>query len=404
MKTQQKKIVPSKKQLEFLSWEFGLFFHFGIRSFYPFSRDWDMKTMELSAFDPPLIDCDEWLKTAKDAGAKYAIFTAKHHDGFANWPSAYTDYSVENVPWLDGKGDVVKLFTDACRKYDIKVGIYYSPADYRIKNGTLSGREFEDNFIAQISELLTNYGTIDYLWFDGCGSEGLTFDRARIINTIRSLQPDILIFNMWDPDVRWIGNELGYAPKFNSNIVNSVNFSVMTSEKELLDSKMFLPAECDMRMRDTYWFTSDDSELDTVKSVDKLMDVYENSVGHGANMLLNIGPAATGRLPEADKTRLLEFAQAVKERFSEPVGMSESRLTVEFETTKISTVVIEEDLTEGETIYGFDIYADDNLVYSGKTVGHKAICCFDATPCKKIKVALTEVVGEAKICRVSAFR
>ena len=200
-------IKPKKEQLKFMDWELGVFFHFGIRTFYEGHKDWDMQKMDPEAFNPTELDCEHWIKTIAAAGAKYAILVAKHHDGFANWPSKYTDYSVANTPWKGGKGDIVREFTDACRKYGLGVGLYYSPADFEAKNRTDS--EHDDFFINQISEILTNYGKIDYLWFDGCGSEGHKYDEKRIIAAIRSMQPEILIFNMWDPDTRWAGNECG---------------------------------------------------------------------------------------------------------------------------------------------------------------------------------------------------
>lgn len=161
------RIMPSARQIEFLDWEFGVFFHFGIRSFYPGHKDWDDKPMDVSAFNPDRLDCDDWIRTVCDAGAKYAILVCKHHDGFANWPTKYSDYSVANAPWKDGKGDVVREFVDACRKYDMKVGLYYSPAQWGGQIAFKNGKEYDDYFINQISELLTGYGKIDYLWFDG---------------------------------------------------------------------------------------------------------------------------------------------------------------------------------------------------------------------------------------------
>ena len=159
-----------KEQLEFMDWEFGAFFHFGIRTFYEGHKDWDMQEMSLDKFNPTSLDCRQWIRMVKQAGARYAILVCKHHDGFANWPSKYTDYSVAGTPWKDGSGDVVKEFTDACREYGMKIGLYYSPAQFG--SDRMNGREYDDYFINQLSELLTNYGKIDYLWFDGNGSEG----------------------------------------------------------------------------------------------------------------------------------------------------------------------------------------------------------------------------------------
>ena len=188
-------VTIKKEQLDFLNWEFGVFFHFGIRTFYEGHYDWDGIEMPLEGFNPDEIDCDSWIKTVKESGAKYAILVCKHHDGFANWPSKYTEYSIKNTPYKNGNGDVVRLFVDACRKYGIKVGLYYSPAQFGSKD--MNGKEYDDYFINQISELLTEYGKIDYLWFDGCGSEGHEYDKPRIVNAIRSCQPDIIIFNIF---------------------------------------------------------------------------------------------------------------------------------------------------------------------------------------------------------------
>src|SRR5699024_9158982 len=209
----QKYVKPSPKQLAFQDWEFGLFIHFGLRTFYEGYVDFDEREMSPTSFNPTNLDCEQWVLTAKEAGMEYAVLTAKHHDGFSNWPSQYTNFSVAQTPWRDGQGDVVNEFIKACRKHDIKPGIYYSTYDgdadfYNDKDG----KAYDDYFVNQITELLTNYGDIDILWFDGAGSEGHTYDWPRIIKTIRSLQPNILIFNMADPNFRWIGNEDGIAP------------------------------------------------------------------------------------------------------------------------------------------------------------------------------------------------
>jgi alpha-L-fucosidase len=299
---------PKKEQLDFLNWEFGVFFHFGIRTFNEGHEDWDLQPMELSSFDPTELDCEEWIKTVHAAGAKYAVLVCKHHDGFANWPSAYTDYSVKNTPWKNGNGDVVREYVDACRKYDIKVGLYYSPAQFG--SSEMTSREYDDYFINQICELLTNYGKIDYLWFDGCGSENHQYDTARIIAEIRRCQPEILIFNMWDPDTRWIGNESGVASMTDKPEVNSLAFSVQTNVEDALDEDVFLPAECDFRIRDQ-WFYSD-ADADTLKSLDTLWALYLNSVGHGANMLINIAPDRRGLIMDSDAERFLQLGNKIR--------------------------------------------------------------------------------------------
>ena len=223
------KLKPTEGQLKFLNWEFGLFFHFGIRSFYPGHVDWDGIEMSEEGFNPDSLDCEEWVKLARDVGATYAILTTKHHDGFSLWPSKYSKYGVADTPWKEGKGDVVREFTDACRKHGIKVGLYYSPAQWGSKSLKFeNGKAYDDYFINQISELLSNYGKIDYLWFDGCGSEGHEFDKKRIVAEIFRLQPEILTFcdPEWVPCVRWVGNEDGYASLDNPLWVSPSSYQV----------------------------------------------------------------------------------------------------------------------------------------------------------------------------------
>ncbi len=384
------------EQLAFLNWEFGVFFHFGIRTFCEGRRDWDGVEMPLSAFDPTDLCCDEWIETVRDAGAKYAVLVCKHHDGFANWPSACTSYSVRNTPWKNGRGDVVRDFTDACRKYGVKIGLYYSPAQFG--SVQMDARAYDDYFIRQIRELLTGYGRIDYLWFDGCGSEGHQYDTARIVAQIRACQPEILLFNMWDPDTRWIGNESGVAGSPNNLMVGA------------LGAQKFLPAECDCRMREENWFFSE-TDTHTVKTLDELMGLYYLSVGRGANLLLNVGPNRRGRLPEADKTMLLEFGKTIREQFSHPIackGAQEAE-TVSLTMTPqpVNHVVLSEAITEDE-IGSFEVFAfphpygDPVAVYRGTTIGHKAICAFPTIKTGRLDIRLDRektVTAEAHYIR-----
>ena len=381
-----------QEQLDFLSWEFGVFFHFGIRTFYEGHKDWDGKPMALSAFNPAGLACEEWIRTVWEAGGKYAVLVCKHHDGFANWPSAYTEYSVKNTPWQQGQGDVVREFTDACRKYGIRVGLYYSPAQFG--SAQMSAKEYDDYFINQIRELLCNYGRIDYLWFDGCGSEGHQYDTARIVEEIRACQPHILLFNMWDPDTRWVGNEAGIAHSPNDLMVDALDFSILTEERDALTRVKFLPAECDCRMRLENWFYSD-SDGDTVKSVDELMGLYYYSVGRGANLLLNIGPDRSGKLPAADKMALLAFGEKIRALSRDFIPCvctrEEKKLTLSMEMRLVNHVILAEELSS-EEIGQFEIqvypypYGAPVTVYRGTTIGHKAICPFPTVRTTKIEI------------------
>ncbi len=402
-----------QKQLDFLDWEFGVFFHFGIRTFYEGHKDWDMQDMPLSGFKPANLNCEQWIRVSKEAGARYAVLVCKHHDGFANWPSAYTEYSVKNTPWKDGKGDVVREFTDACKKYGLKVGLYYSPAQFG--SNSMSSSEYDDYFINQLSELLTNYGKIDYLWFDGCGSENHQYDTKRIVKAIRDMQPDILLFNMWDPDTRWVGNESGLAHMPNHNIVNELNFSVQTDKKDALDKNAFLPVECDFRMRLRNWFYSDSDE-DTVKDLNELLGIYQYSVGRGANMLLNVGPDRDGLIPEKDAARLLELGAEIKRRYGSslytvkaPEGAG-GRYEIKLPNhTVVDTVILKENITDGEKITSVKVFAcpyeygEPILVGQWCTVGHKLICTFPPVRTEKLIVETESECNDEELTEISVY-
>lgn len=399
-----------RKQLAFLDWEFGVFFHFGIRTFYEDHKDWDLKEMPAEGFRPSELDCRQWIRTVRNAGAKYAVLVCKHHDGFANWPSKYTEYSVKNTPWKNGTGDVVKEFTDACREYGIKVGLYYSPAQFG--SAKMEPKEYDDYFIHQISELLTNYGTVDYLWFDGCGSEGHEYDKARIIRTIRTLQPEILIFNMWDPDTRWVGNESGMVEMPNRNLVRSVDFSIQTEDKDLLDQELFLPGECDCRIRLKNWFYSN-GDLHTLKTVDELMGLYYASVGRGANLLINIGPDHRGLLPEEDSARLLEFGARIRALYEAEIPGSWERegntyLLTFPQPVRVNHLILGEDLAEGGAVESFRILADPYYygrpicIYQSSTVGHKHIATFPTVFTNRLRIEITGERVPHSITKLSA--
>ena len=358
--------IPTKRQLEFMDWELGVFFHFGIRTFNEGHRDWDGVPMDPATFNPSAFDAEQWIGTARAGGAKYAVLTAKHHDGFALWSSAYTEYSVKNTPWKNGRGDAVAEFIAACRKYGLKAGLYYSPAQFGSR--AMQGKEYDDYFISQISELLTNYGKIDYLWFDGCGSEGHEYDAPRIIAAIRALQPDILIFNMWDPDTRWVGNEEGVAPPDARNVVDGA----------------FLPYECDCKIRPYNWFYSE-NDADTLRTAENIMGLYDLSVGRGGNLLINIGPDRRGLLPEADAARFAAFGEALRGRFAHPLPVKIDRAGDAFALTSDDavsphTLVLSEDLTNGEHIDAirllYEYPGGEIPLWEGAAVGHKRIISF----------------------------
>ncbi|WP_257348908.1 alpha-L-fucosidase [Pseudalkalibacillus decolorationis] len=412
--TTPQQVKPTRRQLEYQEWEFGLFLHFGLRTFYEGYIDFDERPMSPSTFNPINLDCEQWIRTAKEAGMKYAVLTAKHHDGFSNWPSKYTDFSVSYSSWKNGQGDVVREFVDACRKYDIKPGLYYSPYDGSADFYNQDAQAYDDYFVNQITELLTNYGEINILWFDGCGSEGHKYDWKRIIGEIRTLQPNILIFNMADPDFRWIGNEDGIAQVPCWNVVDSTELSILTDNKEQLSEPLWLPAECDVQLR-CNWFFSDRDEH-TVKSCEELMGLYYHSVGRGANLLLNIGPNRQGLLPEKDTKRLLEFGAEISNRFDNPIaslGQCEAKDGKWIYQTQdphlLDHVVIHEDLKNGERVRSFKIKIISAkshrpcTVHEGRNIGHKAIIRLPAVKVRGVILEITSSVGEPEIRDLSFY-
>ncbi|MBR3553468.1 MAG: alpha-L-fucosidase [Clostridia bacterium] len=374
-----KSLKPTDKQLRFLDWEVGVFFHFGIRTFYVGHTDWDGKTMDAARFDPKALDCRQWVRAAKNGGARYCILTAKHHDGFALWQSDFTDYGVAASPWKNGTGDVVRDFTDACRAEGMAVGLYYSPAQVGAKK--LSPQAYNDYFVGQVTELLTRYGKIDYLWFDGCGTEKQTFDRARVIRTVRALQPDILLFELWDPDTRWVGNEEGIAPLNTRCTVTLPEGAVCVGERT-----RFLPFECDCKLHPDTWFW-DPTKMDVTRSAENLAALYLLSVGRGGNLLLNIGPDDRGLLPEQDAAQVAALGDWVRNSFSAPLPVTAATrgrvTTLSCRTAlEVNTVDLREDLGGGERVTAYALYyhdgAHDVLLCAGTAVGHRQILRFPA--------------------------
>lgn len=405
--------IPTPRQLEYQDWEMGLFLHFGIRTFYEGHRDWDARPMPPEGFRPAGLNCDNWIVSAKRAGMRYAVLVAKHHDGFANWPSQHSSFSVAHTPWKEGRGDVVREFTDACRRHGLKVGLYYSPAEWG--NPTFADEKaYDQHFLNQITELLTNYGEIDILWFDACGSEGHTYDWERIVGEIRRRQPNVLIFNMGDPDFRWAGNESGVVDLPHWNTVLATRLTRRPGADEPAgEQPLWLPAECDCMMRWANWFY-EEADVETVKPLEELMGLYYLSVGRGANLLINIGPDRRGLLPEEDRRRLLEFGEEVRRRFGSPFArLADGQMTPsgwEYEAPEpfyLDHVTIQEDLTAGESIRRFALRFQSThggtpiTLHEGRNVGHKAIVRVPLVAARRVILDITRSDGPFRLREVA---
>jgi alpha-L-fucosidase len=403
--------IPTARQLQFQDWEFGLFVHF-LAGQYTHQKDFraEKDSVLADAFQPTDLDCGQWADLASRAGARYMVYTAKHHDGFCHWPSETTpDFSTAACSWRGGKGDVVGDFVEACRTRDLAVGIYYSPFDAHEPSYKADPAEYDRYFLSHMTELLGGaYGTIDILWFDGAFSEGHTYNWPMLIDEIRAMQPDILIFNMGDPDFRWVGNEAGIASIPNWNTVETVPFSIESDEEDLMPEPTWLPAECDCRIRYQGWTWRGTD--DPLKSVEELMGLYYYSVGRGCNLLLNVGPDLRGKVHEEDAARLVEFGDEIRRRFGAPLCTASDctrdgqRLVFDpAEPFLIDHAVVQEDITRGEHVREFAIRITpapegrDTTLYEGKSIGHKAICRFPLVKACKAWLEILDADGQADI-------
>ena len=297
--------VPTPQQVAWQEDELLMFLHFGVNTFT--NREWGEGNEEPKLFAPAALDARQWARVAKDAGFRCLILTAKHHDGFCLWPSGQTKHSVAASAWREGKGDVLRELSTACREAGLKMGIYLSPWD-RHEPKYADSAAYDVHFKAQLEELLTRYGEIAEVWFDGAGSEGHVYDWRGYYDLIRRLQPRALIA-ICGPDVRWVGNEDGVARETEWSVQPA-----SASQHPGVQGSVWYPAECDVSIRPG-WFWHKDQD-DKVKSLDHLMDIYFKSAGRNAALLLNVPPNDQGLLPEPDVKRLEELRQALDAIFS----------------------------------------------------------------------------------------
>lgn len=409
--------IPSMRQLEFQDWEFGVFVHF-LPGIYRKTAPAEIADQPVTRLlNPTHLSCDQWAWLAATSGAKYMVFTTKHHDGFCMWPSAITPYySLKGSQWAEGKGDIVGEYVDACRRHGLKVGFYYSPFDHHVEYYKSEPTKYDEYFLAHMRELLDGkYGNIDILWFDGAFSEGHPYHWPMLIREIRRMQPEILIFGMGDPDFRWIGNEAGIAPSPCWNTVTKLtHFTGFTEDKELQTPK-WLPGECDARIRYKGW--SWKGPDDPLKSVEELMGLYYYSVGRGCNLLLNVGPDQRGLVNEEDAYRLLEFGAEIRRRFAKPIltlnQFTRSGTTWDFASDQpiiLDHMIVMENISRGEHVHRFRLSSIPApgegayiSLYEGTSIGHKAICRFPTQKINKLRFEILEQEGEVELRSLEFF-
>lgn len=371
--------TPNYRQLRMYEIGKKAFFHFGVNTFT--NVEWGDGKESASIFDPTETDVRSWIRGIKAAGFKMAILTAKHHDGFCLWPSKYTEHSIKNSPYKDGKGDLVKEFTDACHEYNIHVGIYVSPWD---RNAPYWGSaEYTHYYVNQLTEILTQYGKIDEIWWDGAGSSNANYDYGLWAYTVRKYQPDAVIFASMGAaayaEQRWVGNEAGYA---GTTHYASVNYDMIRNEinadinRGIIGGDMYVPAEVDVSIRPGWFYHA---EQDTkVKSSRQLDDIWFKSVGRNAMMLLNFPPDRRGLLHDTDLKNAIESNRRINKMLSVNYA-DNARLSADStycDGTEIENVILEDKnlffaTNAGKSKAVIDITLDGEYTYNVLMLGEK---------------------------------
>ena len=323
--------VPSEKQLAWHELEQYAFVHFTTNTFT--GKEWGFGDESPSIFNPSEVNTEQWAKVIKEAGLKGLVFTCKHHDGFCLWPSKYTEHSVKNSPWRNGKGDLVREVSDACKKYKLKFGIYLSPWD---RNSALYGTPaYVEYYRNQLKELFTQYGPAFEMWFDGAnGGDGYYggarekrkidaktyYDWPTTLNGIRKMDSNVLFFSGAGPDIRWVGNEEGFAGKTNWATMNldTIYPGIGNKMKKTLNEgdikgDKWVPSEVDVSIRPG-WFYHENEDV-KVKTPEQLFKIYMESVGRGSNLILNLAPDKRGLIPDVDVKSMQGYKKLLDERF-----------------------------------------------------------------------------------------
>jgi alpha-L-fucosidase len=409
--------VPTPSQLTWQRDELAIFIHFGVNTFT--NREWGDGTEDPRIFNPARFDAGQWARVAREAGFKAMVLTAKHHDGFCLWPTKTTRHSVASSPFRNGNGDVVREFVEACRRENLRVGLYCSPWD---RNSPAYGDSprYNDLFCDQLTELLTLYGPVHEVWFDGANGEGpngkkQVYDFPRFWAHVRRLQPDAVMFSDAGPDVRWIGNERGVAGDTNWSTVDPSVVPVpgMSGDavmKMLQDGdpngSVWRPGETDVSIRPGWFYHP--AEDARVKTEEQLVELYFTSVGRNSKLLLNVPPTPDGLLHDVDVSRLQGMRRRLDALFTNEVRSSGSTaetrrgygaFTHTFEPRKqVSLIDLREDITRGQVVARHVVEvsngADWITVAEGTTIGYKRLHRIPPTSVQRVRVTVTEALGE----------
>ncbi len=426
--------VPSEDQLRWQDMEMYAFIHYSLNTYT--DQEWGFGDEDPALFNPSDLDCRQWARVCKQAGMKGIIFTAKHHCGFCMWPSAYTEYSVKNAPWKDGKGDVVRELADACREEGLKFAVYLSPWD---RNHAEYGRpEYVTYFRNQLRELLTDYGDIFEVWFDGANGgdgwygganetrriDGKTYyGWAETFRMIRELQPNAVIWNDGGDrgDLRWVGTEAGNVGETNWSLMPATgDTSYPMLHYGVEDGDVWCPGETNTSIRPGWFYH--ETENAHVKSLSKLMDTYYKSVGRNSTLLLNFPVAPNGRIHPTDSLRGIAFKKMIDEVFRDNLADKARVVRKDTVTTLVfkrpvsfNRFLAEEDIALGQRVKKFSLEAfvngtwqplTDELAEQGDgltTIGHRRIICFPTVTATKLRFTVTDAKARPVIKKIGLY-
>ncbi len=444
--------LPDNRQLAWQKKPFYLFMHFGPNTFT--DLEWGKGSEKEEVFNPTALDCRQWCRIARAAGATGIVITAKHHDGFCLWPSAYSKHTVAKSSWRKGKGDVLKELSAACREYGLSMGVYLSPWD---RNHPAYGTPaYNQVFINMMKEVVSKYGPFFEFWWDGANGEGPNgkkqiYDWHAFEATIREIAPNTMVFSDIGPDMRWVGNENGIAGTTNWNLLDTAGFSRGlgappndTLNQGNIEGKNWIPAECDVSIRPGWFYHSREDSL--VKSPEKLFDIYLKSVGRGANLILNVPPDPGGLISSFDSASLMEFARLRTESFQNELirnekgyiylgGKDVTSSFTEISETKpdsamktknlqpfsdnryldiyfnhkqtVNCIILKEPVQYGQSVKSFSIemYDGSLLTYHNKytTIGSQRIISFPARQCNRIRIRINDSKADPTIEGISIY-
>ncbi len=414
--------VPTEAQLRWQQMEYNMFVHFGPNTFS--GVEWGSGAEPEDLFNPTELDCRQWAATARNAGMKGIIVTAKHHDGFCLWPSQTSTHTVAQSSWRNGKGDVLKELSEACREYGLGFGVYLSPWD---RNHPLYGTPaYNDSYVAALQEIHDGrYGPVFEHWFDGACGEGPTgklqvYDWPTFFGTMRHLSPQTILFSDIGPDCRWVGNEQGRASETAWSRLDTEGFTpgagappIDTLQRGNVHGTAWVPAETDVSIRPG-WFWRE-SETAQLKSTEALFDIWLTSVGRNSVLLLNVPADTRGRIPSADSLRLMEF-RALRERvFGNDLAkgarqrLRGNTLDIQLpEDRTFNLIELREDISLGQRIYSFQVETEEDgnwtVLAEGTTIGHKRMLPVPECSSSHLRVSITGAYAKPVLLNAALYR